>query len=297
MPRILLAPFVALLACTTRAPQQPAPIPLPASPPPTVSTTPPPNDPPPTAPTPPEEPAPAGPATVKVTFKIDPVIGPNPPTLHITVRHDAAHPVAMTRFDDPHCFAHHYLDLRISRPDGKPQPLTPCVAKAWPGVDAPLAPGEQRRVDIPLTALAASWPPGTYKIDVSWEPNNLAAARGAAAATRADQSSLNATDFTISKPRASFRITRGQTKSLPDGVLLKFTGNSHKNVMAGDTSPLIIYGTITRPGGKEQEFSFNLQVELTRIFRLDDDLVFELTEYAYGDWLDLHYYGKVPVPR
>ncbi len=299
MPRLLLASFVALLACTTRPAQQPAPLAPPTPPPPTVSTAPPPADPdpPPTAATPPPEPTRAGPATVQVTFKIDPVIGPNPPTLHITVHHDAAHPVAMTKFDDPVCFAHHYLDLRISRPDGKPQVLTPCVVKAWPGTDAPLAPGEHRRITIPFTALAAKWPHGTYKIDLSWEPNNLAAARGDAAAIRANQSSLNTTDFTIAKPRASFRITRGQSKSLPDGVIIKFTGNSHKNVMAGDTSPLIVYGTLKRPGGKEEEFSFNIYPELDPIFRLGDDLAFELTGYAYDDWLDLHYYGKIPIPR
>lgn len=304
MPRTVTIQRVALLAltaCAARPAPPPAPVdPTPPAPP--IAEPPAPPEPPPPEPAPtPAEPAtpppPAAPPKFAVIFQLAPEVGPTPPTLDITVRAAAATgPVPLTAFDDPACFVHHYLDLRITRPNRKPQPLAPCMIKDWPGTDAPLAVGEVRRIKIPLAKLATSWPRGTYGLDISWNPHNLALARGEAAAVRASQSQQSGTGFTIARPIKTFRITRGGSVDLPDGVALRFTGHGHKSVEAGQSSPLILHGTIARPGGKPREFSVNIHTEHTRVFRLADDLVFELGEYAYDDFMKLHYYGKLRPP-
>lgn len=303
MPRTItlqLALLFAWTACATRPAPPIAPVnPPPATP--TTATPDPASDPAPLEPAPPPaEPAPlapAGPPKFEVMFKISPDVGPTPPILDITIRSaTATQPVPLTAFDDPVCFVHHYLDLEISRPSRKPQPLAQCVVKAWPGADAPLAVGEVRQIKIPLAKLATSWPRGTYGLAIAWNPQNLAAARGEAAAVRASQSQQSGTGFTIASPIKTFRITRGSSVDLPDGVVLRFTGHGHKDVEPGMDSPLIIHGTLARPGGKPDEFSVNLHTEHTRIFRLEDDLVFELVEYAYDDFMKLHYYGKLRPP-
>ncbi|MBK9752339.1 MAG: hypothetical protein IPO88_02325 [Nannocystis sp.] len=253
----------------------------------------------PAAPVPPVVPAaPAQPVAVTVSFVLAPEVGPGPPTLAITVRNPSTQAVPLTRFADPACLVRHYLDLRVVRPNGRDQALAGCAVKDWPGTDESLAAGGEQRYVVPFAELAAKWPRGTYRVDVSWDPGELARARGEAAAVRASQSSLNLSEFTIARPLATVRVRRGATVTLPDGARLHFGGHGHKSVMAGQSSPLILRGSFTPPGkDRATEFSVNLHTEDTRVFRLAEVLVFELVDYEYDGWMRLRYFGRVAAPR
>ncbi len=243
-----------------------------------------------TPPQPPPEPG------VTVSFAIAPVVGSEAPTLTITVRNPSAQAVPMTRFDDPGCFVRHYLGLRIVRPDGTPQPLAGCAILDWPGREEPLAAGGELLLRVPLAPLATRWPRGCYRFELAWDPTELARQLGEAAAVQSSQTSLNTEFFAIVRPLATVRVTRGQTVKLPGGASLQLVGHGHKRVMAGDTSPLIIRGTFTRPGKPPEGFGHSLQMESTRLFWLDDIYAFELVDYAYDDWMELRYFGAV-APR
>ena len=229
-----------------------------------------------------------------VNFVITPEIGAGPPVLVITLRNPTAVPVPMTRFEDARCVVAHYLDLRVVRPGGKPQAWERCVTLDWPGRDEPLAAGGERTLRVPFAELAVRWPRGSYAVDVRWEPAELARMRGEAAVVRASQSSQSISRFAVARPLATVKITRGATVTLPDGVALRFSGHSHKDIGPGESSPLIVYGAVTRAGAElAEEFSLNLHTEHTRIFWLQDTLAFELVDHAYGEWMLLKYYGKV----
>lgn len=242
------------------------------------------------------EPVPVAPepSGVVVNFVITPEIGEAPPVLVITVRNPAAVPVPMTRFEDARCVVAHYLDLRVARRGGKPQTWERCAVLAWPGREEPLAAGGERTLRVPFAELAARWPRGRYAVDVAWAPAELARVRGEAAAVRASQSSLNISSFVIARPLATVKIVRGATLRLPDGVALRFSGHSHKDIGPGESSPLMVSGAVTRAGeARAEEFSLNLHTEHSRIFWLQDELAFELVDYAYGEWMRLKYYGKL----
>lgn len=253
----------------------------------------------PAAPAPPVVPAaPAEPVAVTVSFVLAPEVGPGPPTLAITVRNPSTQAVPLTRFADAACLVRHYLDLRVVRSSGRDQALAGCAVKDWPGTDESLAAGGEQRFVVPFAELAAKWPRGTYRVDVSWDPGELARARGEAAAVRASQSSLNLSEFTIARPLATVRVRRGATVTLPDGARLHFSGHGHKSVMAGQSSPLILRGSFTPPGkDRATEFSVNLHTEDTRVFRLAEVLVFELVDYEYDGWMRLRYFVRVAAPR
>lgn len=234
-----------------------------------------------------------GPEKVRVRFRLAPEIGAGPPVLTIKVENPSAQAVPMTRFDDGACVVRHYLDLRVTRPDGKPQALLACAVKDWPGRDEPLAAGGELEVRVALADLAPTWPRGTYSLEIGWDPGELVRARGEAAAVRASQTSLNISEFTVARPLTTVKLSRGQTVTLPDGVQLKFSGHSHKDVGPGDSSPLIIRGVLTRAGKQRgEEFSLNLYTEDGRVFWLDEVLGFELVDYEYDDWMRVKYYGK-----
>jgi hypothetical protein len=291
---VLAACILMVLGCANRS-ATPAP--------PIVTPMPPLADPAPAAPAQPEpqpaqpEPQPAQseelPPAVAVAFNIDPVVGQAPPTLHFTVHNISKIAAPLVVFDDPRCTAHYLLDLRIAR-GGKPVALAACAVKDWPGRDESLPPDQRRKFSIPLADLAASWPRGAYTLAVRWDPLKLNDANAGAAVVRATQSSFNAEGFTIARPLADARVERGQIIKLPDGARLKFTGHSHKSVGPGESSPLMIYGELTPPGGaKPEQFSLNLHTEETRLFTLQGGLVFELADYAYDDWMQLRYYGRL----
>jgi hypothetical protein len=296
--RLLL--LLALAACRSQAtatrPSDPPPAPPPAG-----------------EPVPPIEPAPAADAApappsedtmddpplsrsiLHVSFQVDPVVGEHPPTLVVSVRNPTAQTVPFVRFADTRCFAFHHLGLQITR-KGKPVALAPCVVKDWPGVVGSLAAGAEERVVLPFAELAASWPHGTYAIAVHYDPGELERSTSTTAA-HASQSSLNTESFTIARPLKQFRVAARKSVTLPDGVILEFGGHSHKSIGPGQTSPLIVGGKITVKGGKPDSFYASLYPPASRLFTLADGRVFELVDYAYDEWMDLRYYGKIAPAR
>ena len=238
---------------------------------------------------------PASPA-LSVSFVLQPVVGEKPPVLAVTLRNSSKQAMEYGHFFTAPCFVNFLLKLEIKRPDGTPMDIKPCVVKAWPGVYASLGAGRSERMLVPFAELADAWPLGTYSIDVDWNPTALEEARGLKI-PRALQTSINETEFTIAKPLTKLRIRRGETAKLPDGVLFTFAGHGHKDVMRGETSPLIISGSIkTNPAGSAEAFSVNLHPEQDRLLRVGDDRVFEVVNYAYGDWMELRYYGRIASP-
>ncbi len=238
-------------------------------------------------------PDPSAPRTdLEVGFAVLPEVGEAPPVLRVVLRNLSAAPIAMVRFPEARCFAHFYMKLRISGLRG-PVTLTPCAGEDGPGSEFNLAANGEERVLLPLAELAPKWPRGTYEIEVEWDPSGLDQARGTTSA-RARQTSLNTSKFAIVPALVTVRVERGETVALPGGARLTFAGHSHKRVMAGDSSPLMIYGTIAGRG-KPEAFSLNLHTELTRLIRIGDDQVFELVDYAYDEWMVLRYYGEVPL--
>lgn len=241
------------------------------------------------------DPPPSRSSFFQVSFRVDPEVGEHAPTLVVSVRNPTAQAVPFVRFADARCFAFHHLDLQISR-KGKPIALAPCAVKDWPGVAGSIAAGAEERVVLPFAELAASWPRGTYEIAVHYDPTELERATNTTA-VHATQSSLNAESFTIARPLKQFRIAARKSVTLPDGVILEFGGHGHKRTSPGQASPLIIGGTITLKGGKSDSFSANLFPSESRLFRLADGRVFELVDHAYGEWMDLRYYGKITPAR
>lgn len=213
----------------------------------------------------------------------------------VSVRNPTAQAVPFVRFADARCFVFHHLALQISS-EGKPVALAPCAVKDWPGVAGNIAAGAEERVVLPFAELVASWPQGTYEIAVRYDPTELERATNTTA-MHASWSSLNARSFTIARALKQFRIAARKSVTLPDGVILEFGGHGHKRTFPGQTSPLIVGGTITLKGGKPDSFSANLFPPESRLLRLADGRVFELVDYAYGEWMDLRYYGKITPAR
>lgn len=228
-----------------------------------------------------------------VTFEIQPLIGEKPPVLAVTLHNASTQALSYTRFDGARCFVDFLLNLTITGPSEKPIVLTPCGVKTWPGTDASLATGGSEKFLVPFAELADTWPLGTYSLGVSWNPAKLEQARGIMV-PQALQTSLNSHLFSIIRPLAKLRIRRGETVKLPGGVRLTFVGHGHKDGEPGDTSPLIIDGKIaTSANGKAEDFSVHLHTGHSRVFRVGDDRVFEVVSYAYDDWMELRYYGRI----
>lgn len=231
--------------------------------------------------------------TLSVTFEIQPVVGEKPPVLAVTLHNEGAQAIPYTRFDGGRCVVDFLLDLMIKGPDGKPVVITPCVVKAWPGIDASLAAGGSQKMLVPFADLADKWPLGTYSLRVLWNASRLEQARGIKV-PQVLQSSLNSSSFSIVRPLAKLRIRRGETVKLPDGVRFTFAAHGHKEVEKGDTSPLIVHGKIaTSATSKEEEFGVNLHTEYSRMMHLGDNRVFEVVDYAYDDWMELRYFGRI----
>lgn len=295
---------LALVACrehgaATRPPVAPTPAPTTApTPAPTTAPVPPaPVEPAPAPAPPPDDPddPPPSRSVLHVSFRIDPVVGDKSPVLIVGVRNRGAQPVAFMRFTDPRCFASHHLALKIAR-RGKPVALSPCAVKDWPGTPTSIAAAGEERMVLPLAELASAWPRGTYTIAVDYDPVELERATGETAA-HASQSSLNSEQFTIARLLKQFRVLAGKSVTLPDGVTLKFAGHSHKDVGPGDSSPLIIGGTITLARGEAEQFHASIHPPEDRLFTLGDGRVFELVGHSYDEWMDLRYFGRIPSLR
>jgi hypothetical protein len=229
---------------------------------------------------------------LRFDFLVRPVVGAGPPVLVVTMHNEGARAVPFTRFHDPRCFAHYLLDLRVAR-RGEPVELSPCADKDWPGVAGELAAGAKEQVTLPLAELARAWPQGSYTIEVRHEPHRLAAAGQPGGDVRASQSAINTGGFAIAAVRKTVKAARDQVVALPGGLRLKFTGNSHKDVHAGEVSPLLIHGAYTPAGGKERTFIVSLHPESSPLLHLGDH-VFELVHYDYNEWIEVRYYGMFP---
>lgn len=244
-------------------------------------------------------PGPALPGRVTVGFTITPVVGDAPPTLRVRVHNPSARPVPMTRFADGACFVRHYLELALTRPGGEPQALKGCTPRRGAaGRDEPLAAGGELQVVVPLAELASDWPRGTYRVQLRWDPRELAAARGEAAAVEASQTALNTEDFTIARALATVRVERGASVRLPDGLQFRFTGHAHKHVGPDETSPLMIHADVTPPGASRPlVFTTNLHSERSTLFTVEGGWTFELVDHAYDEWMQLRYYGRIAARR
>lgn len=247
---------------------------------------------------PPASPAPPASLTSSLAllarFSVKPRVGEKPPVLTVTVTNRTAQAVPMVRFSDPRCVVQYLLDLKIRKPDGKPLALRSCAVLSWPGTDGTLGPQESERFTVPLAELAEKWPPGTYAIDVDWDPAAVNKARGVAVPGMI-QSSLDATEFSVAKALAKVRVKRGETVTLPDGVRFTFSGHSHKDVGKDDSSPLVIGGKIATGAGAAKSFYVNVHPETERLFD-EGGRTFELVAYAYDEWMELRYFGKL-APR
>lgn len=229
-----------------------------------------------------------------VRFSLAPRVSEKPPVLTVEVENREAHAVPFVRLPDPVCAAQYLLGLEIRQPDGTPLARKTCAVRKWPGADTRLAPRASERFTVPLSALADAWPPGTYAIDVRWDPTAYNRARGGSV-PRMMSSSLDATEFSIVKAPAPVRVKRGETVTLPDGVRFTFEGHSHKDVEKGDSSPLIVGGKLQAGAEPARPFYASLYPERGRLFDVEG-YTFELAGYAYDEWMELRYFGRL-APR
>lgn len=237
---------------------------------------------------------PGGPAVLSVRFDFRPEVGEHPPVLTVSVENTSDKPIPFMRFETARCFADFYLGLEIRGPGGAPVSLTPCVVKAFPGVDGTLAPGRPEQIRVPLAELTdlPTWPKGAYVARIAWDPAALERALGKPGPYAAQTLTRNSR-FVITKPLAKLRVSRGQTVALPGGVHLTFRAHGHKKVRAGETSPLLVRGELQE--GTTPPAPFDVHVELggDRQFRIRGH-AFELVSHAYDEWMELTYYGHLP---
>jgi hypothetical protein len=304
MPPRSLLPFAFMLACKPAAPIAAAPAPEPASPPPAVQEpapepatspdpapapasepAPPPSDPPP--------PAPARKRDAHVRFVLEPLVAPRSPTLRIDVHNRGDEPLEIVELEGA-CFAWHWLSLRVVDPRGRELTPLPCKVKDFPGSAQPIAPDAWHRTTVKLDEVFGELRRGVYGIEVDWDPTRLREALGPDAGFHASSSSLNLTEFAIAPVRKVARIKRGSTTTMPDGAKLTFTGNSHKNVAAGDgPGPLGVSGVFTPPRGKPAPFDQWVHVEESGFFTVGDGYMLELIAHTYDATITVRYFGRV----
>ncbi len=237
-------------------------------------------------------------ATVEISFSVSPLVATpgSPPRLVVEVKNVSKEPIAWMRFDSDACFAHFYLQVKVTGAAGEKEAAPPCAVKAWPGKPGELAPGKTERRELNLGALfpGLRWPQGSYLAEASWAPEPLEEYQAGKYAARAAGSSMVRGEFSLAPLVGSFRIVRGQTVTLPGGARFRFDGHGHKDVAAGGpSSPLIISGAFAAPGAKElEEFSSNIRVEEDRFFAVES-YAFELGKYEYGRLMQLRCFGPL----
>jgi hypothetical protein len=221
-----------------------------------------------------------------------------PPTLDVTVTNQAPRALDVMRFPSDACFAHFFLELSLTLPDGTGAVAADCPIRRWPGNKASLAAGasETRRLALATIFPAVTWGPGRYHLEASWNPAGLAGYLGGAYAWGAEQQSRGDGHFTLAAPLGTVRVEKGKTVTLPDGARLTFAAHGHKRTLeGGPPSPLIIHGAFAAPKQPElKDFDYALHLEETRVFRLDGDATFELVDHAYDAWMELAYFGHLP---
>lgn len=224
------------------------------------------------------------------------VIG-QPPTLRLSLQNVDGAPQTFWDTTDPACFVFHYLHLSLQHPDGRVQTASAgCQMDDWPGGPVVIKPGAYFHRTIPLRPFfAGDFPVGHYVIKVALAGST---SRRPAVGTRAQTPSADAlqdAEFDLQKPLQTFVIKKGQTQRLSDGSQLRFDGHSHKDVMPGQESPLLIHGKFAAPGHATlQEFSLHAYPEESTLLRIAERYLFVLADYAYGEHMRLHYLGPEP---
>lgn len=199
------------------------------------------------------------------------------------------------RFDGDACYAHFFLELVLTLPDGTKPQAAGCAIRSWPGVKGTLAAqaSDARALDLATLFPSVKWTAGRYGLELGWRPDALDGFFAGAFSWRASQWSVSGDHFVLAPVRSSGRVERGKTLTLPDGTQLKFVAHGHKRTMVGGpSSPLIIHGELTAANGKPAPFEVSVHVEESRIFRLPGGHAFELGKYEYDGWMELKYFGK-----
>lgn len=218
------------------------------------------------------------------------------PKLQVMMENTGARALEVMRFESDACFAHFFLALPLTLPDGSKPEAAGCPIRSWPGAKGKLAGGarEQRVLDLAAVFPSVKWTRGRYALQPRWNPAPLDAYFDGAFAWRANQHSRNADSFELLPSLGQVRVERGQEVTLPDGARLSFLANGHKRTLVdGPPSPLIIHGAFAAPGKKTlAPFEVHLEMEETRVFRLLGGFAFELVKHEYDGWMELRYFGR-----
>jgi len=225
------------------------------------------------------------------------VVG-KPPELKLSLRNPKDQPQNFLDSSDPACFVFRYLQITLRGPDGRAQEArAPCQTDDWPGELVPIRAGATLHRTIPLRPFfPGEFPAGHYVVQVA-----LAGSTGPrpTLGTHRPQPSpagLREVEFDLQQPLQTFVIKKGQTQRLSDGAQLRFDGHSHKDVMPGQESPLLIHGRFAAPGSASlQDFSLNVYPTPSTLLRLAERYLFVLDDYAYGEHMRLHYLGPEPA--
>lgn len=208
-----------------------------------------------------------------------------PLTVTVRLRSDAPEAMTLQLPEDDVCLALQQLRMVLTNPAGKEQKAAPCTNEARVAVT--LAPGEsfERTLSLAKIFPAVKWSTGRWALDQSW-------ARPPDAGIPGGQVSMTAEPLIRAKAVQTFTIKRGASVTLSDGSTFRFRAHGHKDVEAGQSSPLIVRGSFAGPGKKLQEFDANVMMEEDRILDLDGH-VFELLDAKYDDSMKLKYFGRV----
>ena len=239
-------------------------------------------------------------AVLAISFTISPLLAEpgTAPKLHVRMENTTKNSLEVMRFESDACFAHFFLSLPLTLPDGtKPEPAG-CPIRSWPGVKGTLAGGatDDRELDLSKIFPAVKWTRGRYALHPEWHPDELTSYFAGRYVLGASQTSLNAEHFDLLPSLGKVRLERGQEVTLPDGARLSFLAHGHKRTMVGGpSSPLIIHGAFAAPGKKALEpFEEHVQTEETRVFKLPGGFTFELGKYEYDGFMELSYFGPLP---
>lgn len=239
-------------------------------------------------------------AVLAISFTISPLLAEPgaAPKLQVRIENTTTNALEVMRFESDACFAHFFLSLPLTLPDGtKPEPAG-CPIRSWPGVKGTLAAGaaEERELDLAKIYPSVKWTRGRYALHPEWHPEELTSYFGGHYVLGASQTSVNAEHFDLLAPVGKFRVERGHEVTLSDGARFSFVAHGHKRTMGGGpSSPLIIHGAFAAPGKKVLEpFEEHVQTEETRVFRLPGGFTFALGRYDYDGFMELSYFGPLP---
>ena len=230
---------------------------------------------------------PEPPPELHATFSVVPQVGPQTPTLRVTIEARSGQ-VTLPDLAGA-CFVAALLELQITDPKGKVLAIQGCESPATTATRA-VADGMPWVIEIPLAEVVGSLRRGVYPIDVGW----ALSLPGTAQALRS--SSLSTSSFAVAPLRAEVKVERDRTAKLPGGARLRLSGHSHKHMMAGDgESPLGISGEFAEPKGSFAPFDLWIHLGESRLFTLGNGHTFELVDHAYGESITVRYFGKLAL--